>query len=150
MLDNLLTNLRKNKTLKNLFYHYTILILLRHTVLLYFILTDVNYYNAQLPKTPVYNIGFDLFFIRKMPILIYMVFAFFLFKLTFLTKLQVFFCFILAIFLYFFIDIRDILFFIDNHRLKLYVAITIEFLFLVQYFFMLKKNNEIKIDNEKN
>lgn len=133
----------KNKTLI-IILGISILDTIKYFILAYYFLTDINFYQLTYNQKDLVEINHKLYYMQIIPIIIYslalLTFCF-KYKLNFFTGILIY---ILTISINRFFELRDLLFFISNHRYKLYIANIISICstaFIIQYFYRKSRNN---------
>lgn len=109
----------------------TILELLKFTILLVYIITDKNFYDGIYNNRAIEDIFYKMWYMNLIPLLVFTFITMFFLYRKFLGVLSTLLIYIITIFLYRIFDYRDLLFFITNHRAKLYIIIVLSILLIL-------------------
>lgn len=122
---------------------FTVIQLLKYFILIIYFNIDNDFYHGIYSKKNFVNIHDKILYMQLLPVLIYSVCFFIYFKKYSknINLLKIILIFTITIILNSNFDYRDFLFFISNHRIKLYVSLFFSFIMIVIIYYLLKKNS---------
>lgn len=114
--------------------------LMKLLVILVYLLTDDNFYYLSKQKNIDYGeLAMKLFYINIIPMVLYLLIGTYLiYKIinSFFKTLVILF---ISLLLYYFFNFIDLLFFMENHRIKVYFSIVLIFSLMIGMLFLIRK-----------